>query len=586
MTDVFISYSRTDGEFVRQLNNALKRRGHDTWVDWEDIPRGEQWLNEIYSGIENADTFLCVVSRHSLSSEICNDEIAYALARNKRVMPLILERIEGEVFNQVAGRWLTVSWEERARKNWDAIIHLNWLFFNDPAKFDQELDALVQAIETDQVHVKAHTRYLARALEWDRAGRKPSLLLIDDEINAAEQWLNAADTEAKVPAPTSVHRDYIIESRAEETRQQERAAAQERRTRRLRTASAVLAVIVVMAAAATLLAVASAAQSQAAREAAQTQIGVAQTERSQSEALRLTSEAQATRFAYEQEHARLMLRRFGVVPTVSATLEPAALVARATAETQPTAFPTALQRVSGTDMMRVPPGCFNMGSVIDSAAPVHQICFDNAFWIDRLEVSRSQYNVCVLAGACGETADNPYSTRGDQPINNVSWSNARAYCEWRGARLPTEPEWEYAARGPDSRIYPWGDQFNPDYLVYIGNSNFSTAPVGTQPPESASWVGALDMAGNVWEWVSTAYSSADFTVTYAYPYTVDDGREDLTATDVRRVTRGGSFNDDENNPRSAHRGWLHPTEMTEGHQLVGFRCAASETAVATPAAAG
>src|SRR5690554_6332066 len=113
MTDVFISYSRADSEFVRKLNNALKRRGHETWVDWQNIPRGEQWLNEIYSGIENANTFLFVVSRHSLSSEVCNDEIAYALSRNKRVMPLLLEPIEGEVFDEVAGRWMTVPWEQR-----------------------------------------------------------------------------------------------------------------------------------------------------------------------------------------------------------------------------------------------------------------------------------------------------------------------------------------------------------------------------------------------------------------------------------------------------------------------------------------
>lgn len=586
MTDIFISYSRINSDFVRRLNNDLKRRGHDTWVDWEDIPRGEQWLNEIYDGIENADTFLCVVSRHWLSSEICNDEIAHALSQNKRVMPLILERIEGDVFNEVAGRWITVPWEERARKNWEAIRHLNWLFFTDDALFDQEMDALVEALQTDQPHVKAHTRYLARALEWDRAGRKPSMLLIGDELNAAEQWLNEATAEKKAPPPAALHRAYIDASRAEETRQQERAAAQERRTRRLRAAAGILAGVVVVAFGATLLAVASAAESRAASEAAQIQIGIAQEERAQSEALRLTVEAQATQFAYEQEHAQLMLRRFGIVPTLAATLDAAALVARATAEAHPTAQPTSMQRVSGVDMVRVPPGCFDMGSVIDSAAPVHQICFEEPYWIDRLEVSRSQYNICVLAGACTEVAENRYSTRGDQPVNNVAWTQALAYCHWRGARLPTEPEWEYAARGPNSRVYPWGDTFNPAYLVYIGNSNFSTAPVGTRPPESASWVGALDMAGNVWEWVSTAYASEDFSVTYAYPYVSDDGREDPARADVRRVTRGGSFNDDENNPRSANRGWLHPTDITESHLLVGFRCAASETDLATPAAAG
>ncbi|HML20864.1 MAG TPA: SUMF1/EgtB/PvdO family nonheme iron enzyme [Aggregatilinea sp.] len=586
MTDVFISYSRADSEFVLWLNNTLKRRGHDTWVDWQDIPRGDEWLNEIYDGIDNADTFISVISHHSLTSQICNDEIAYALSRNKRVMPLILERIEGTVFNEVAGRWITVPWEQRARSNWEEIRSLNWLFFTESEKYDQEIGALIEALETDQAHVKAHTRYLTRALEWDRAGRKPSMLLNGDELTAAEQWLKDTVAEKRVPPADSLHRIYIEESRAEETRQQERAAAQERRTHRLRVAAGTLAVVVVIAFGATVLALASAAESRSASNAAQTQIGIAHDERAQSEALRVTAEAQATRFAFEQEHAQLMLQRFGIVPTLATTLEPAALVARATAEANPTPQPSVVQRIKGADMVQVPPGCFNMGSVIDSAAPVHQICFDEPYWIDRLEVTRRQYEVCVLAGACSDVEANVYSTGNNDPVNNVVWTQALAYCQWRGARLPTEPEWEYAARGPDSRVYPWGDTFNPDYLVYIGNSNFKTAPVGTRPPESASWVGAMDMAGNVWEWVSTAYSSEDFTTIYRYPYTPDDGREDLTRTDVRRVTRGGSFNDDENNPRSAQRAWLHPTDMTSGHLLVGFRCAASESELATPAAAG
>jgi formylglycine-generating enzyme required for sulfatase activity len=324
----------------------------------------------------------------------------------------------------------------------------------------------------------------------------------------------------------------------------------------------------------------------AARQSAQagTNVAVASTDRANADTFRQQVEYNATVFAVSQARAQVMLGRFGMVPADAETLAPAAILSRATAEANPTPYPVEVRRAAGTEMVEVPSGCFLMGSIIDSAAPVHQICFQDPYWIDRMEVSRAQYSVCVAAGTCGEAAANVYSTANDQPINNVSWEQALAYCRWRGARLPTEPEWEYAARGSASLIYPWGDQFVPEYLVYIGNSRFNPAPDGTRPPESSSWVGALDMSGNVWEWVSTAFASSDFTKTFAYPYDAADGREDLTNHEVSHVTRGGSFNDEQSNTRSAHRAWILPRDANEAYQLVGIRCAASEAK--QPQAAG
>jgi formylglycine-generating enzyme required for sulfatase activity len=580
MTGVFISYSRVDSEFVREFNNALKRRGCDTWVDWQDIPRAEKWLNEIYQGIDHADAFISVVSRNSLMSQACNDEITYARTHSKRIMPIILERIEGDAFNEVAGRWLSVSWEAQARENWKALSQINWLFFTDPAKFEQEVAALIETLAVDYAHAEEHTRYLLRALEWEQEDRKSSLLLFGDEIAVAELWLRQAKDEDKTPPPNPLHETYIVASRLAEEQRIALAAAQQRRTRNLLRAAYLLGVMVIAAVLATIVSALSAQTAIHESELAGTNVAVASTDRARADAFRQTVEFDATVFAVNQVHSQIMLRRFGVVPTSASTLQPETIIARATREAAPTQFPTEIRRVAGTDMAQVPPGCFLMGSVIDSAAPVHEVCFDTPYWIDRTEVTRAQYNICVSAGACTEAVPNPYSIRADQPINNVSWTQALAYCQWRGARLPTEPEWEYAARGPDSLVYPWGDPFVADYLVYIGNSNFRTAPVGSRPPESASWVGALDMSGNVWEWVSTAFSSEDFTMTFDYPYNPDDGREDLTRTDVRRVTRGGSFNDDQNNPRGAQRGWL----LDESIQLIGFRCADSE--IEPPPASG
>ncbi|MEO8392799.1 MAG: SUMF1/EgtB/PvdO family nonheme iron enzyme [Chloroflexota bacterium] len=576
MTNVFISYSRDDSDFVRVFNNALKQRGYDTWVDWQNIPRGETWLNEIYDGIDNANALVSVVSRHSLMSRACNDEISYARAHSKRILPLILERIEGEPFNEVAGHWITVPWEAQARANWQTLSEINWLFFTDTTKFEQEIDALIGALELDYAYLQAHTRYLIRALEWDRAGRKTSFLLFGDEIARAEEWLRLARAENKSPAVNPLHEAYISESRAAENQRTALAEAQQRRTRSLRRAALILGVMVALALVATTLMGISASAAAHESQLAGTNVAIASTDRARADAFRQQVEYNATIFALDQGHAQIMLSRFGIVPTEAETLAPEAIIARATAAADPTVYPTQTQRLAGTDMVEVPAGCFLMGSVIDSAAPVNKICFEASYWIDRTEVSRAQYNICVAAGTCSEAAANVYSADADQPINNVSWTQALTYCQWRGARLPTEPEWEYAARGPDSLIFPWGDQFMPDNLLYIGNSRFRTAPVGSRPPESASWVGALDMSGNVLEWVSTAFSSADFTKPYAYPYNPDDGREDLTRIDVPHIARGGSFNDNENNARGAHRAWGIAGETGDSNQLIGIRCATSQ----------
>ncbi|MCA0456101.1 MAG: formylglycine-generating enzyme family protein [Chloroflexi bacterium] len=181
------------------------------------------------------------------------------------------------------------------------------------------------------------------------------------------------------------------------------------------------------------------------------------------------------------------------------------------------------QTVDGVVMVQVPPGCFMMGSDAGrrDERPASQVCFTAPYWIDKTEVTNKQFG---SEGAF--PGDN-------QPRGNLLWSEARDFCVSRGGRLPTEAEWEYAGRGPDNLMYPWGSDLVGDFLVFDQNNNNQTAEVGSKP-DGASWVGALDMAGNVWEWVSSAYAR--------YPYTATDGREDLADTTVDRVYRGGVHN--------------------------------------------
>jgi iron(II)-dependent oxidoreductase len=149
------------------------------------------------------------------------------------------------------------------------------------------------------------------------------------------------------------------------------------------------------------------------------------------------------------------------------------------------------------------------------------------------------------------------------PVVEASWFGARDYCAWRGTRLPTEPEWEKAARGTDGRLYPWGWEAPDATRARFGARFNEYVPVGSYPA-GASPAGALDMAGNVWEWVSSRY--------LPYPYRADDGREDPEHPG-ERVTRGGGHDSPAAHLRATHRGQGVSRAPARGHHNIGFRCA-------------
>lgn len=182
------------------------------------------------------------------------------------------------------------------------------------------------------------------------------------------------------------------------------------------------------------------------------------------------------------------------------------------------AWTPVFQTFDGVEMALVPAGCFLMGHDEGrrDERPEHEICFEQPFWIDRTEVTNAQYG-------------QPGNFQGDnRPRENLTWFEARDHCAARGGRLPTEAEWEYAATGPDNLIYPWGNELITDNLVFDQNNNNETAEVGSRPA-GVSWVGALDMVGNVLEWTSSIYSP--------YPYKANDGRENPDDTTSERVYR-------------------------------------------------
>ena len=159
-----------------------------------------------------------------------------------------------------------------------------------------------------------------------------------------------------------------------------------------------------------------------------------------------------------------------------------------------------------------------------------------AFWITRAPVTNAQYSAwCAASGNCPPPhwqAARPPAALADHPVTYVDWFAALAYAQGAGARLPSELQWERAARGDDTRTYPWGDHPPTARHANFGAQFGATTPVGTHPDGHSPW-GCSDMSGNVWEWTSS--------LARPYPYRADDGREDLAASG-QRVVRGGSYN--------------------------------------------
>ena len=227
----------------------------------------------------------------------------------------------------------------------------------------------------------------------------------------------------------------------------------------------------------------------------------------------------------------------------------------------------------------VPKGEFTMG--IDSGdfdeEPEHKV-YLNAFWIDKTEVTVRMYDLCVAEGVCKGPANTRSYTHssyngnfeyGNYPVIYVYWNMAKIYCGWAGRRLPTEAEWEKAARGDDKRNFPWGNDFpNIDLLNYkraVGD----TTEVGKYP-NGASPYGALDMAGNVWEWVADWYSNIYY-ASYASSPTPNPTGPD---SGQYRVLRGGSWD----SVSTILRTWNRDNKaLGDTSYDVGFRCAMNAT---------
>ena len=216
----------------------------------------------------------------------------------------------------------------------------------------------------------------------------------------------------------------------------------------------------------------------------------------------------------------------------------------------------------------VPAGCFMMGSLGNDPdeVPVHQVCITRPFWLDRYEVSNSSFDAYLSQTGTAFAGTTPAGFDGpNQPRINVSWIEAEAYARWRGCRLPSEAEWEWASRGPDARTWPWGNSQDSTKANTAESQPSFTVSVDDFA-DGQSWIGAYNLAGNVWEWTNDWYAGDYYGRSPTNDPPGPDGPGEF------HILRGGSFKQDLLAARGSDRYWAPPDGRAD---FVGFRVACS-----------
>jgi formylglycine-generating enzyme required for sulfatase activity len=573
----FISYSRSVKMPVGAVIDELAKVGHDVWWDG-DIPVIADWWETILKNIEACQVFIFMISEKSVQSDYCLAELHYADALNKPILPFIIDDaiVDGKPrypipaeINDRRVQWLNYDGNikgmlARIKSGCDQI---NWDFYqpvpqtrppepNSGAKsLTKQFQLAVSLAEEGHFdEAVKRLRNVAR-LESQRLGELCRLWEL--RITAYQGIAEYAESKATLKLGRVEWSTYVAGFQTEDDDLFDPFDL----AARLIPMSARVPVPPPTSTSS----IADIITAQMSIEEAEEVIGAAPPPADNAPdwlnamvpGLDVDYEAQEDESEYPEYVVRLL-----------------AFTGKHNRDWQPyiTTFPDL--KIASMEFCLVPPGVFQMGSEDgdDNEKPSHSQMLSQPYWLAKYPVTNAQWRDAVSAGAVkppeGESALKWYqdSQMANCPVVGVSWFDASQFCVWLGCRLPTEREWEYAARGVDNLVYSWGKDWDETKVVWNKNSGGKPNPVSSKP-EGAAWVGALHLSGNVWEWTSSLYQP--------YPYQADDGREVDTGnrTNVWCVLRGGSWGSDYPSYLLAvSRGDDSPDY---GGDLNGFRCVCS-----------
>ena len=534
---VFLCHAHSDRDAVKALYARLKREGVDVWLDKEKLLPGADWEYEIRKAVREADVAVVCLSKQFNQAGFRQKEVRIAL-------DAAMEKPEGEIFI------IPARLEEC--DNLESLSRWHWVDLFEEDGYQRLLLAL-----------------RARANKIGAALRQRGRATVSRPKLDAEQ--EAAQAKAKLEA------EELEKRKARESAEKARLESEEAERQRLAREKAEKDAQENAGQASSLTQPAADLPNPPAQKAEET------------ERQRLAKEQAERRKTPRKPNTAVMVGGIGLVglifvaiiaslsrdlfapaPTQTPTYQSPITNTPAPAKTPAKAFtptaaalPTEITDEKGAAMRLVPAGEFEMGSErYDDEKPIHQVYLD-AFYMDKYEVTNALYKACVDAGGC--TPPQNTSRYNDpkyenHPVVYVDWYQSQACCEWRGASLPAEAQWEKAARGTDGRTYPWGEGID------CGKANYSTCKGDTTPVGSyesgQSPYGIYDLAGNVWEWTADWYSETYYQISPAKnPLGPESG--------TYRVLRGGSWSNFEYNLRVSNRGRSDPDVANVN---IGFRC--------------